>query len=517
MKYVKRKKRQISIQKVPEYICSLYVLVLITVYMLSFSQGGYTTISEHKCRFFLWLSSIFVISMTLILVEFWLIQLPAPDKGRTILHNKIIPVCLFMYLLFSCLSGFLSEYPQALLGGERHEGMLTIALYVLSTLLLMWKFQPGRWMLPIFSLSILLFCGLGIIQLTGDNPFYLYPVGYNFYDAGIYYSGQYWSTIGNTNICSALLSVSSGVFAVAMIRKSSIVNGLYMLSMCLSIFSILELNAEAGIVAVMVGLLCMLPIVVINWQMFCNTLKVFSGLSLAIATSFAAEFYDGGLKWVFGKETAVLVMISLFVGIAGLTLQKSKSFSVISSQRLRTVLAMSVISLIVSGLFILYFCEDLPVDFLNQAHELMHGNWNDEFGSHRIYIWKQVWELVWEAPLLGGGPDTLGQRGLIGFSRYSNELKRLITSSIDVAHNEYLNILVNQGLLSLLPYLAAIGFSLYVWWKNADDDVVCIGGAALLFYCIHAFFGISMCMSAPCFWIALAVLNIKTNKKERER
>lgn len=73
--------------------------------------------------------------------------------------------------------------------------------------------------------------------------------------------------------------------------------------------------------------------------------------------------------------------------------------------------------------------------------------------------------------------------------------------------NEYLNILVNQGLLALICYLAMLGRAAVLWAKAAvRDPAAAICGGAVLGYCIQAFFGVTSPISAPYFWIALALL-----------
>ena len=177
------------------------------------------------------------------------------------------------------------------------------------------------------------------------------------------------------------------------------------------------------------------------------------------------------------------------------------------SRRGRLSAAAAVVLLCTGGLVFLYLYGGRLGGFLYEASEVLHGRWKDEFGSSRIFIWRHVLELVPERLLLGGGPDTLGLRMEVGFERYDETLGMVIRSSIDDAHNEYLNILVNQGLLALICYLAMLGRAAVLWAKAAvRDPAAAICGGAVLGYCIQAFFGVTSPISAPYFWIALALL-----------
>ena len=149
---------------------------------------------------------------------------------------------------------------------------------------------------------------------------------------------------------------------------------------------------------------------------------------------------------------------------------------------------------------------------LGESHALLHGRAEDDFGSGRIYIWKNVWQAVKERPLFGGGPDTLSRRITAYFERYDEAGHIVRRTGIDTAHNEYLNILANQGLFALLCWLGALGCSAVRFVRRAGErPAALICGSAVLGYCVQAFFGISMCLSTPFFVIAWAMLETREN------
>ena len=195
-----------------------------------------------------------------------------------------------------------------------------------------------------------------------------------------------------------------------------------------------------------------------------------------------------------------------YLGVLGAVL-----FSVpvlLKDPKKRRVCAGIVILLVIAALIFVYLFGGSFGGTLQEASELLHGNADDSFGSGRIYIWRNVLPLVAQRPLFGGGPDTLGLRTDAAFERVDEETGFLIHSSIDVAHNEYLNILINQGAFALIAYLVFLVLSAARWIRNAPhNEVVAISGCAVLGYSIQAFFGISSPVSAPFFWLALAWLN----------
>lgn len=206
--------------------------------------------------------------------------------------------------------------------------------------------------------------------------------------------------------------------------------------------------------------------------------------------------------WVLWRSSVAAGFVGTF-GALALTLPLLPS-----GRRARLVTGAAVAAACAAGLALVYVLGGRLEGFLYEASEVLHGRWQDEFGSSRVFIWRHVWELVPQRLLLGGGPDTLGLRMEVGFERYDEALGMVIRSSIDNAHNEYLNILVNQGLAALVCYLALLARSGAGWLRTAGrDPAAALWGGAVLGYCIQAFFGISSPISAPYFWIALGLLN----------
>ena len=164
----------------------------------------------------------------------------------------------------------------------------------------------------------------------------------------------------------------------------------------------------------------------------------------------------------------------------------------------------------------LLYLVDFKPPLLHQVHSILHGDWDGSFGSGRLYIWKHVLQIAPQRLWLGAGPDTMLLAGIEPFTRYDQGLGRTIVSQIDMAHNEYLNILFHQGVLALAAYGAALGSAAWRWIKYSSADPVCaMLGGGVLCYCVQAFFGFSMCITAPFFWLALGLLENRMSKNEQ--
>jgi O-antigen ligase len=196
----------------------------------------------------------------------------------------------------------------------------------------------------------------------------------------------------------------------------------------------------------------------------------------------------------------LLILIDVKAGIVGVVAGMLLSLPVVFNFTKKTKAAvwLSLLGLFIIAALTLYFYDFGGSGMLWEAHQILRGSISDSYGTSRIYIWRNVLALVPERPFFGGGPDTLVHYMAAVFTRETET--GVISKSIDAAHNEYLNILVNQGLFALLFYLAALVTSLVKWLKN-KEAAAAVCGAAMLCYCIQAFFGISQSITAIYFWV----------------
>lgn len=214
--------------------------------------------------------------------------------------------------------------------------------------------------------------------------------------------------------------------------------------------------------------------------------------------------------------TAVLLLARVEGGILGICGGALFSLPVVlpKAKQRRTALLFAAALLAASTGFMFFFGDRMG-GFLYEAHALMHGIWDDSFGSGRLYIWHKVLALVPERPLLGGGPATLGLRTDAAFTRWDETLGATLRTTVDIAHNEYLNVLVNQGALALGCFLGALALCARQWVHTAArSPLATLSGAGVLGYCIQAFFGLSSPITTPFFWIALALLTAGSDLDE---
>lgn len=475
-------------------LCSGYVLLLCSLFLFAIPRGGYAAITRERYPLFLLLHLGFLGAAGLLLLR------GRPSPAKTLCRCSPGQWAVLGYLLFSGLSAAFSAYSGTFLGNSRKEGLLTLLLYGLTALVLSEHLSFSPRMLHLTACAVTAFCLLGIVQFTGANPFSLYPVGYDYFGADVHYAGKYWSTMGNAGLCGGFLSLAAAGLFTAALRKGGRFLWL-MLPAGLSVFSLLELENEAGLLAVMVVLPLLLPVCVRTKQQLSRAFFGFSVLILFAGAALCLSFSARGCG--FRLSGLPLVMAAFLPVLAAILLRHCRWEP--APGKLRRILALTLAAVLLLALAAVYFLDNLP-GFLSEVHQLLRGSWSDQFGSGRLYIWRRVSRLVPEHWLLGGGPDTLGLRDLHWKPTYQAHLGIEVITHIDAAHNELLNILVNQGLPALLCYLAMLIWAAFRWWKDAESDRCAICGAAAAAYVVQSFFGISMFLCAPYFWLVMAPL-----------
>lgn len=149
----------------------------------------------------------------------------------------------------------------------------------------------------------------------------------------------------------------------------------------------------------------------------------------------------------------------------------------------------------------LTFAIDDLINTKNEILEISKGNFDDHFGTDRMYVWKKTFDIVPENLLNGIGIDNF-------YYAFNGKPLTIYDGKInyDKVHNEYLQILITQGIFALLSYLILYLIISLKGIKNSYDKnqlylILPVGG-----YLVQAFFNISVIEVAPLFYILLGLL-----------
>lgn len=441
--------RSISAQRLLEYLTDVYLGLMLLVFLAYTGPGGYLTITEDKFHLLLGLTGGYAAASLLLVLELWIVEERRPASPHTFLKQVSPPQFFILLYLLWTVLSTLCSVAPATSLWGTQRREGLVSIAMYCVAFLLVSFF-GR---P-KKLHLWLFAA-GVTFCCGVAVIQL--LGYNplllFPEGMSYYkrSGYAGSFLGTVGNIDLLSAVLCVAIPVLWVAVLRL-KGRWKYALLLPL-------------ALSLGVLCL-------------------------------SYVEAGLVGVFGGALLTIPVVAP------------------GDDRHRKRLALGAGALILLTTAAIYFFgADMP-GFLSEVHQLLHGHWDDDFGSGRLHIWRNVLPLIPERPLLGGGPDTLGIRGGVYFERYSTQLNILLRSVADAAHNEYLNVAINQGLPALLFYMTALLSAAVFWVKQSPQNTAAaICGAGVLGYCIQAFFGLSSIVSAPFFWLVLALLTSEMGRK----
>lgn len=94
-------------------------------------------------------------------------------------------------------------------------------------------------------------------------------------------------------------------------------------------------------------------------------------------------------------------------------------------------------------------------------HRVTHISLQETTGQTRLLAWKMSWRGFAERPIFGWGPENYYSV----FNKHYDPNLYPVESWFDRAHNAYLDILVNTGLIGMVFYLAMIGSAFWYLWR----------------------------------------------------
>lgn len=138
---------------------------------------------------------------------------------------------------------------------------------------------------------------------------------------------------------------------------------------------------------------------------------------------------------------------------------------------------------------------------INEIREIFKNGITDSTGNYRVYIWRNTISKIPEYFLTGIGIDNFS---------YINDGNYLCAGDknyqcFDKAHNEYLQILITDGVITFLIYISFIIYILITSKNYLKETKFAVYG-----YLIQALFNISVIQVAPIFYVLLGFMSYKS-------
>lgn len=486
-------------KNIPERITDIYISVMLFIFPLFTGFSGYANITFSKYLFFVIISLIWLVSL--------LFFSPLCKSSLRLKASFWIPCSAF--ILACIISAFFSEYfRESIIGAGRYNGLVTqlLCAAVFLGIAASAKLKPLHIRLCGVSASVC--CVIAVFQLFNINIFGLFPNNYSYYDAHIKYTGEFLGTMGNVDILSAYLCMCIPVFFSVLMQTRSRFDIPFVIPLFLSVFTLTAASTAAGFVALGGWALIFIP-------GMCRTLARFSRalilsavilLAAALALSFNGSINDGSFFFTFTISGYVAALVGLaFVCTAVALIIKKWLRSCDASPRALIYLGAAT-TVCLALIFVWGYTGTQGT--LYEFSQILHGNFDDSFGSSRILIWRTVLKTVSEKPFIGHGPDTLPLIIDIGFSRYVPQTGETLSTFVDNAHNIYLGYLADIGIVGLAAFLLTV-FSTLMSAHHLECAALLPG--AVTSYLIHGFFGLGLSLVSPIFWLFLGLCAANNN------
>ncbi len=230
-----------------------------------------------------------------------------------------------------------------------------------------------------------------------------------------------------------------------------------------------------------------------NWLYFILVLVFSIGLSI------------GGAMSCFVGLFCVLISI-LFIIIynrKNINLKQSIKKYIFSIGLIFTIV------IIISSLIDSKLTKDIKKLIFQSNDVLIKHNFEDNYGTNRMFIWKRTIPKIKENLLIGVGIDCF---------RYAFKPLLIYKGKIvSKAHNEYLQYLITEGIFCLIFYLLLLIVCIYNNFKRIkkEENYTSIDYSVLfcvIGYITQAFFNISVIRVAPLFYIILGLCYKRKNK-----
>ena len=487
---------------------------------------GYINLTGHKFVFFV----TYMVCILVGVVTIWIYRITRTPRLLPRDMPTIVDWAVIVFAAVTLISAIFSPFrhetnvwtgipePEG-----RYDGAITQLLYVTIYFIVSRWYSPKTRHFTIVGISTVIIALIGILQFYGMDFLGLWPNYDPNYRVPNFYNIYFRSTLGNVNIVSTYVCVAILLCGFLFIRYTpppvaaggrkslkSFRQPLWLAASALCFWLMDLAGSDSGLVGVAVTFFLAMPFIIENRRVL--------GRALILAASWLAVFILQRLFYevlildarTFESLLSIIAAVVLLLA-AGVFLTKwgkdpdeaPDGTDTPVKWKLGVIL---IIACIVAGLLGVEILgrRELGAGFagrlISEAREVLHGNLRDEMGSGRIHIWKNALKAFPNHPIIGSGPDTFRQA-------FPEEAQGFMNAGYDKAHNEYLQILVCQGILGLLSYLVFLaGVLIKSVSKAFRNPLVMAVLAAFVGYCVQAVFNISLPIASQMLWVFAGLL-----------
>lgn len=556
----KKKKKSVELtasdamQFILKILVSAYCCVFFTAMPL-FYHNNYYDIGDFKYKMFMYLTVSFLLFAFIVFALYMACLIK--EKRLTVSSVKeafasmtVLDMMVLAFGIASIVSFLLSpertsEYPAFFLlkGGEDTqvvnlpwEGysgwnmglrsqLMFVAIFFLVSRYFMksWKNDLLRFML----ISAFLVFSLGVLNRFHVDPLNIYK------DLSEVYISQFLSTLGQGTWYSSFMVVLLPVgmaFFLFNDNKTSVANILLACFVAAGGATFVTQNSDSAYPAFAGIIMVMFAVSFISNDRF---LKFLEMMIIMLGAMKVIGLFQIIFPWrlteldsmsLFVSQSPVtLILLILIIGFYVFLRKKIRAgaFNITDYRKIRNIILACTIACIPLGIIIglLNTKGLLPGDALKGVEYL---TFNDRWGNNRGFTWRNTVEVMkeplWRSmALTGPGPDCYPTviyasevRAASLYSFWNGEV-------VICAHNEWLNMLFNEGILGFITYTGIFISAFISFAKRADNAVMTAGTAAVTGYFLHNMFCYQQILCTPMIFciMALCVYSIREQSQSR--
>lgn len=497
-------------------LAGMFAIIIIGVFPLVF-RDYYFDILNYKTIFYykavIIFAAIFLtVNGTFLIVSIYMGCGRNGGKGRQFYASDW---SMLDFILIAGISTLQSATPAAALWGSggRFSGLLLWIAYAFMYFAVRRSLKLRQWYLDLFLGTGMAVCIIGILQY-----FDIDPIGFkNLMDPGQYY--MFTSTIGNINTYTSYAAMLAGASALLFFTEENRIRKIwYLLCMSVSFCGLITGMSDNAYLAIF-ALIGLLPLYAFKnlrgVRSYVFILAVlgseFWGIHRATKPHSGAAGQMGGLYRVITGSHYLIILVAVLWAVYLILCRMMKRLPdthplMREGNRGRWAWFAFLSVGIVLLCFALYDVN-IRGNAGNYGGLAQYLAINDDWGTHRWYIWRIGMESYGGFPLkqklFGAGPDTYGA---VVMENYYDEMVMRYGEFFDSAHNEYLQYLVTVGLAGLVAYLALLVTSIRKMIRLAGKQPYVMAIAfAVICYAAQAAVNISVPIVTPVMLMLLAM------------
>lgn len=509
-----------------DLMVGIYMVILMVVLPLYTTDTGYLRIGTEKCQLF---RSISVAACRVIVpaaavyllcrVAQWL---RSGKSGRINVHDiSVTDLFALLYVAAAVCSYLHTSFQEETKWGDAfygtygwYLGLLTQLLFLGIYFMVSRLWRRKDWMLVLWSFPMIVVCLLGYLNRFGINPLKMEATG-----------AQYISTIGNINwYCGYLVTVLS-VFAGYLWRGQGLCEkkwvrvALYLL-LGLGLATLVTQGSSSGAVTlvVMLGVFYLLSMrdeeKLRRFWTGCILLSAVCILTCVIRLIWpeAITYAEGTTDLLTLSPLPFLLFVFSMLG-RYLVCRSSRK----GQFQVKMWVILGVTAWVAAGVAVVVYIALLVLNTrypgcIGRLSELGMFTFNSSWGSNRGITWTAgiMCFLDQDLPgwLVGVGPDAMA---LYIHSGVNLELKQMVEDyfgrlMLTNAHNEWLTVLINEGLLGAVGYIGLMVTAIRRYLKAGREDALAgAAGMGILAYTVNNIFSFQQVMGTSAVFLVLGI------------